>query len=38
MDHFSSVVDTKKDVLSHNKSVQAHCQQNEYRALKSRPE
>ena len=39
-EHDIEVMDrqTKKDVLAHNKSVQANCQTNEYRALQKRPE
>ena len=39
-EHDIEVMDrqTKKDVLAHNKSVQANCQPSEYRALQTRPE
>lgn len=39
-EHDIEVMDrqTKKDVLAHNKSWQANCQTNEYRALQKRPE
>ncbi|MEG0867713.1 MAG: hypothetical protein RSG77_11730, partial [Hafnia sp.] len=35
-DHDIEVMDrqTKKDILTHNKSVQANCQKNEYRVSK----
>ncbi|EOZ3730890.1 MULTISPECIES: hypothetical protein [Klebsiella] len=39
-DHDIDVLDkqTKKDILSHNKSWQENCQPSEYGALKTRPE